>query len=89
MRKNGVSREMSIDRKEKRPRTGLQRSLIIKNQGDEGEPENKSVKKQSDKTVWFWKTNKQLFHGGDNDRPHKVLLVDHEDGLRTDIDGHC
>ena len=53
MRKNGVFRGVSINRKEKRPMTELQGSLLIKDQGDEEAPERETVKKQSQKSVWF------------------------------------
>lgn len=53
MRENGVFREVSINRKEKRPMTEPQGSPLIKDQGDEEAAERETVKKQSQKSVWF------------------------------------
>lgn len=64
-------------------------SLIINNQRDEQEPEKEIVKKQSEKGTWFQKPSEQYFCGRENDQPCKLLLVDHDGGLRIDIEGHC
>lgn len=53
MGENGVFREVSINRKEKRPMTEPQGSPLIKDQGDEEAAERETVKKQSQKSVWF------------------------------------